>query len=204
MEQLSVEADLLKYRVTKGDLERIAVAAAGHPPKGVRTVRHRSGSEERLHCEQRIRDEGETRCRKCARPKSPLRFLSLEIIATIRVLTEEDELVPGSHESEIRGVVASFALARLAGSPPSRHHIGPAIRAIDERPDLVARPDAVEIFVRQRDTEGVKDLHRSRIAHARRPNRFRGVPRSEEHTSELQSPVHLVCRLLLEKKKNKK
>src|SRR5690348_18117435 len=27
------------------------------------------------------------------------------------------------------------------------------------------------------------------------------VTRSEEHTSELQSPVHLVCRLLLEKKK---
>src|SRR5690348_17671471 len=27
------------------------------------------------------------------------------------------------------------------------------------------------------------------------------VWRSEEHTSELQSPVHLVCRLLLEKKK---
>src|SRR5690348_17709209 len=26
--------------------------------------------------------------------------------------------------------------------------------------------------------------------------------RSEEHTSELQSPVHLVCRLLLEKKRN--
>src|SRR6266581_8049876 len=29
-----------------------------------------------------------------------------------------------------------------------------------------------------------------------------GMVRSEEHTSELQSPVHLVCRLLLEKKKN--
>src|SRR5258708_31274796 len=28
------------------------------------------------------------------------------------------------------------------------------------------------------------------------------VWRSEEHTSELQSPDHLVCRLLLEKKKN--
>src|SRR5690348_18049983 len=28
--------------------------------------------------------------------------------------------------------------------------------------------------------------------------------RSEEHTSELQSPVHLVCRLLLEKKKYKR
>src|SRR5258708_15914112 len=30
------------------------------------------------------------------------------------------------------------------------------------------------------------------------------VQRSEEHTSELQSPDHLVCRLLLEKKKKKK
>src|SRR5690348_18008032 len=29
-----------------------------------------------------------------------------------------------------------------------------------------------------------------------------GEYRSEEHTSELQSPVHLVCRLLLEKKKS--
>src|SRR5438552_14624297 len=31
-----------------------------------------------------------------------------------------------------------------------------------------------------------------------------GAMRSEEHTSELQSPDHLVCRLLLEKKKKKK
>src|SRR6185436_20704914 len=31
----------------------------------------------------------------------------------------------------------------------------------------------------------------------------RGRGRSEEHTSELQSPDHLVCRLLLEKKKKK-
>src|SRR5258708_31318009 len=32
---------------------------------------------------------------------------------------------------------------------------------------------------------------------------WRPTSRSEEHTSELQSPDHLVCRLLLEKKKNK-
>src|SRR5437879_10437523 len=31
-----------------------------------------------------------------------------------------------------------------------------------------------------------------------------GTMRSEEHTSELQSPMYLVCRLLLEKKKKKK
>src|SRR5258708_31410002 len=33
--------------------------------------------------------------------------------------------------------------------------------------------------------------------------RLEGQARSEEHTSELQSPDHLVCRLLLEKKKTK-
>src|SRR2546422_3817229 len=34
--------------------------------------------------------------------------------------------------------------------------------------------------------------------------RERGSERSEEHTSELQSRLHLVCRLLLEKKKIQK
>src|SRR4051794_41741237 len=38
---------------------------------------------------------------------------------------------------------------------------------------------------------------RRRARARRRP----ATSRSEEHTSELQSPVHLVCRLLLEKKK---
>src|SRR5947208_6261798 len=33
---------------------------------------------------------------------------------------------------------------------------------------------------------------------------LRRAARSEEHTSELQSPDHLVCRLLLEKKKKKR
>src|SRR5438477_8959743 len=35
------------------------------------------------------------------------------------------------------------------------------------------------------------------------PHQFSGGMRSEEHTSELQSHVNLVCRLLLEKKKEK-
>src|SRR5690348_17802802 len=43
---------------------------------------------------------------------------------------------------------------------------------------------------------------RTSPAAARRATRW-PPRRSEEHTSELQSPVHLVCRLLLEKKKNK-
>src|SRR6266581_8912922 len=52
--------------------------------------------------------------------------------------------------------------------------------------------DALPIFHRQRHR---RHLHRWQPHHRRRR-------RSEEHTSELQSPVHLVCRLLLEKKKN--
>src|SRR2546429_4616080 len=49
--------------------------------------------------------------------------------------------------------------------------------------------------------------HRARARRVRPSRRRRSDPsppsRSEEHTSELQSRLHLVCRLLLEKKKQK-
>src|SRR5207244_13022122 len=55
---------------------------------------------------------------------------------------------------------------------------------------------------------GWKSVPRSRgrqpHAHGRTRHRPRPDFRSEEHTSELQSPDHLVCRLLLEKKKKQK
>src|SRR2546426_6741755 len=41
----------------------------------------------------------------------------------------------------------------------------------------------------------------SRLPCSRRATKGSSQPRSEEHTSELQSPCNLVCRLLLEKKK---
>src|SRR2546426_11166910 len=44
-------------------------------------------------------------------------------------------------------------------------------------------------------------LHRQRRLAGSRPALGRRAGRSEEHTSELQSPCNLVCRLLLEKKK---
>src|SRR2546430_4117823 len=44
----------------------------------------------------------------------------------------------------------------------------------------------------------------TRRARARRRPECGAGPRSEEHTSELQSQSNLVCRLLLEKKKKKK
>src|SRR2546422_9732504 len=55
---------------------------------------------------------------------------------------------------------------------------------------------------RSRKTPTCKAAPR-RKAHVRRTT-WMMVGRSEEHTSELQSRLHLVCRLLLEKKKKKK
>src|SRR5690348_1080143 len=68
---------------------------------------------------------------------------------------------------------------------------------------MIRRPPRSTLFPY---TTLFRSTHRHRRADDRRepgcPRRRDGVrARSEEHTSELQSPVHLVCRLLLEKKK---
>src|SRR2546426_8855541 len=47
-----------------------------------------------------------------------------------------------------------------------------------------------------------RQIHEERDAGLGDPDRGHQVRRSEEHTSELQSPCNLVCRLLLEKKKH--
>src|SRR5258708_22290526 len=56
-------------------------------------------------------------------------------------------------------------------------------------------------------TQARTSLRETRISSAENSppsplNKMTASPRSEEHTSELQSPDHLVCRLLLEKKKH--
>src|SRR5438876_5715139 len=63
--------------------------------------------------------------------------------------------------------------------------------------------DALPISVVLRHHAGVALDDRPRAGPRGRGGDLRIVlgHRSEEHTSELQSPVHLVCRLLLEKKK---
>src|SRR5256885_12669749 len=57
------------------------------------------------------------------------------------------------------------------------------------------------------EVAGVRGAHSTQARWVTRPIpcrfcRSRSYPRSEEHTSELQSPCNLVCRLLLEKKNN--
>src|SRR5690606_40140904 len=56
----------------------------------------------------------------------------------------------------------------------------------------------------QRELERIQ-LTQAQLALQDLQSRFTSglIPRSEEHTSELQSRENLVCRLLLEKKKNK-
>src|SRR5437763_4157585 len=55
----------------------------------------------------------------------------------------------------------------------------------------------------QPPTPAAGDLLASDLGCASAPCSKSGYLRSEEHTSELQSPMYLVCRLLLEKKKYK-
>src|SRR5256885_11808972 len=70
-------------------------------------------------------------------------------------------------------------------------------RAHERRRDLEPAPR------RPRFAEGLRCLPCCQFAQGP-AHRAAGQDRSEEHTSELQSPCNLVCRLLLEKKKDKR
>src|SRR5256885_16581527 len=58
--------------------------------------------------------------------------------------------------------------------------------------------EKLEVHASERRDDGFAGIQFSPI---RPGSGWRGPARSEEHTSELQSPCNLVCRLLLEKKK---
>src|SRR5690348_17664985 len=68
----------------------------------------------------------------------------------------------------------------------------------DALPICIQAGDIIQ-SVNRKPVSSIDDLRSALKASADKP-----VLRSEEHTSELQSPVHLVCRLLLEKKKKNK
>src|SRR5260370_5917139 len=79
---------------------------------------------------------------------------------------------------------------------------------------MIRRPPRSTLFpyttlFRSRDRSRSQNGQQARESRRHRlPGRSKGpdgfARRSEEHTSELQSHLNLVCRLLLEKKKNKK
>src|SRR5258708_15568657 len=77
---------------------------------------------------------------------------------------------------------------------------------------MIRRPPRSTLFPYTTLFRSIAELQRGSFIGFRASARWFGCPssaaiasvvfRSEEHTSELQSPDHLVCRLLLEKKKN--
>src|SRR5258708_24437215 len=85
-----------------------------------------------------------------------------------------------------------FPYTTLFRSPRSM-----GLRSVMIRPKLTPRPRPVLARTLSPAFAGGRSLNAFRTC----PRRKRGTRRSEEHTSELQSPDHIVCRLLLEKKK---
>src|SRR5207244_5618627 len=105
----------------------------------------------------------------------------------------------------------SISLRFIQDRPPRYLHSFPTRRSSDllpmersvalswsERAGLATVPAIVADHCADPSTPG----RAANCARLRMPPR-RVPVRSEEHTSELQSPDHLVCRLLLEKKKKK-
>src|SRR5258708_28297013 len=86
-------------------------------------------------------------------------------------------------------MVAAHHLQRIEGA--AQFCVG--LREHVQRPRDIQQLDALQRKDRNRSCHGKAPVSASRVKW-----------RSEEHTSELQSPDHLVCRLLLEKKKKKK
>src|SRR3989442_3153921 len=87
---------------------------------------------------------------------------------------------------------------------PPRSTLFPYTTLFRSRLSRRARAHAVERGAEQQPGTGSTYVHVD--GQARRITHRRGITqdRSEEHTSELQSRPHLVCRLLLEKKKKNK
>src|SRR3989449_11255120 len=95
-------------------------------------------------------------------------------------------------------------LGHRAAEPPvdrmvlDRHDVTGLARGAEEQL-LVERLDGRRVDDLRGDPVGLQEFRRPEAVE-QRPAR---AHRSEEHTSELQSRLHLVCRLLLEKKKKK-
>src|SRR3989454_8922191 len=86
---------------------------------------------------------------------------------------------------------------------PPRSTLFPTRRSSDLRrvAPLGGEPGVVEIEPADHGADIERRLHRVELV--ARSRHLRPVGRSEEHTSELQSPCNLVCRLPLEKKKRR-
>src|SRR2546430_5755939 len=92
---------------------------------------------------------------------------------------------------------------------PPRSTLFPYTTLFRSRVALVARDTSSQLRLNgssrandyAADASGVERRDENTTAYVLQPLQEANDPRSEEHTSELQSQSNLVCRLLLEKKK---
>src|SRR2546422_1619759 len=104
---------------------------------------------------------------------------------TVEVLVE-GELSPFEHEALYQLLKKTFSVEHPSYVELSDENLATRVNIVFHH------PYTSELFnsVLQENWRDLKEI-------------LRQVRRSEEHTSELQSRLHLVCRLLLEKKKKK-
>src|SRR5258708_17448500 len=100
--------------------------------------------------------------------------------------------LPGDEVAEGLAVDRIMLIDVREPNETARERMGGALLAPLSLFDPVDLPDPQGRMVVFTCASGVRSIKAAEVAQAR----------SEEHTSELQSPDHLVCRLLLEKKKN--
>src|SRR5690348_7262692 len=134
-------------------------------------------------------------------------LLGAEAARTVQHLMRRS-LRMGVVSREIETVVAGRVLkaaVTVSSLGPRRANTGFVLVLDDLTEMLRAQKSAAWQEVARRIAHEIKNPLTPIQLSSQRLARFldrREASRSEEHTSELQSPVHLVCRLLLEKKKN--
>src|SRR5689334_25130527 len=100
-----------------------------------------------------------------------------------------------SRASHILSFILLFSLFFLMIRRPPRSTLFPYTTLFRSMDALVPVRERGQPYLNANARRGGRRVGRTRVA--------RTYVRSEEHTSELQSQFHLVCRLLLEKKKTK-
>src|SRR2546422_3665167 len=87
---------------------------------------------------------------------------------------------------------------------PPRSPLFPYTTLFRSLPWIVGKMDERYKLLQARQVRSIEGYNKAVPAEERLPCWIVDRARSEEHTSELQSRLHLVCRLLLEKKKKTK
>src|SRR5256884_3632832 len=125
------------------------------------------------------------------------------------VPVKPSQICPPRFRDAITGARASFeradarAPADLAFATEAAEVMGSLTESTELAQALLARPVLARAALTPEQTAGIVGQGATEIAGALLRLGTLGLPRgwrSEEHTSELQSRLHLVCRLLLEKK----